>query len=416
MIPQTEKTYYGYTKIQLLCCMVCYICFLVFGAADTSKSVYLPLIQKFYHLEYDYQGLFVFTASIGYITLSLFVGYLVVRLGIKITLIMGLSILIISMLGATFFVNIWVLLGFLIIGGCGSVFIDVGSNTWGTMLFQHHKAVMMNILHFFYGLGAAIGPTYTGWASLLIDMDYRGVFISVLILLVVGLIAVLCIPKQQSVKDDEEGADPNFTILSALKDPAVYLLGLAQGCIAGTENITTNWSPIYFRDLYGWDVHTKGAHFVTLFFAVYSISRAVSGFLIDAIGEIKSLMLLLFSVILLYILGFCLGEKGAIVLISTGAFVAPLFPTFLTVAMLLFKRNVSKCTCVILLFYMIISQVVQYFVGLICKYMGVQWGYRFVVILMATVLVDVFVLSCILKKREKKEQNDATVEALLTEA
>lgn len=103
MIPQTEKTYYGYTKIQLLCCMVCYICFLVFGAADTSKSVYLPLIQKFYHLEYDYQGLFVFTASIGYITLSLFVGYLVVRLGIKITLIMGLSILIISMLGATFF-------------------------------------------------------------------------------------------------------------------------------------------------------------------------------------------------------------------------------------------------------------------------------------------------------------------------
>lgn len=416
MITSSEKTYYGYTKVQLLCCMVCYICFLVFGTADTSKSVYLPLIQKYYHLEYDYQGLFVFTASIGYVTLSLFVGYLVVRLGIKITLILGLSILILSMLGGTIFVNIWVLLGFLILGGCGSVFIDVGSNTWGTMLFQHHKAVMMNILHFFYGLGAAIGPTYTGWASLLIDMDYRGVFIAVLILLALGLIAVLFIPKQESIKNDQEGADPNFTILSALKDPAVYLLGLAQGCIAGTENITTNWSPIYFRDLYGWDVHTKGAHFVTLFFAAYSVSRAVSGFLIDAIGEIKSLILLLFSVILLYILGFCLGEKGAIVLISTGAFVAPLFPTLLTVAMLLFKRNVSKCTCVILFFYMIISQIVQYFVGLICKYVGVQWGYRFVVILMAIVLVDVFILNCILKKREKKEQQDAAIEALLTEA
>ena len=176
MIPQTEKTYYGYTKIQLLCCMVCYICFLVFGAADTSKSVYLPLIQKFYHLEYDYQGLFVFTSSIGYITLSLFVGYLVVRLGIKITLIMGLSILIISMLGATFFVNIWVLLGFLIIGGCGSVFIDVGSNTWGTMLFQHHKAVMMNILHFFYGLGAAIGAKMGNPDKVVINVAGDGCF------------------------------------------------------------------------------------------------------------------------------------------------------------------------------------------------------------------------------------------------
>ena len=35
---------------------------------------------------------------------------------------------------------------------------------------------------------------------------------------------------------------------------------------------------------------------------------------------------------------------------------------------------------------------------------------------MGMVLVDVFVLSCILKKREKKEKNDATIEALLTEA
>ena len=65
----------------------------------------------------------------------------------------------------------------------------------------------------------------------------------------------------------------------------------AQGCIAGTENITMNWAPIYLRDLYGWDPETKGAYFVTIFFTGYTISRLLSGFLIDAVGDHPGLIL-----------------------------------------------------------------------------------------------------------------------------
>ena len=184
----------------------------------------------------------------------------------------------------------------------------------------------------------------------------------------------------------------------------VILIGIAQGCIAGTENITMNWSPIYLRDLYGWDVQTKGAHFVTIFYAGYSISRAVSGFLIDALGEVYSLMVLLAIVILVFIGGFALGEKGTYLLMASGVFVAPLFPTLLTVAMLLFKKNVSKCTCVIMFVYIIIGQGIQYIVGLINKHMGVQWGYHLVVVLMAIVLAIVVVIHFVLKKREEQEK------------
>ena len=399
-----EKTFYGYTPKQILCCVICYLTFLVFGANDTSKSVYFPLIQEYYHLEYDYQGLFVFCTSIGYIVLSLFVGYLVIRFGIKKTLIVGLSVFIVAMVGSIVFVNIWALLGFLIVGGGGSVFIDVGTNTWATMLFESHKAVMMNILHCFYGLGASIGPTFTGWFSRVIGLDYRGVFVAMLILLGIGMMAVLFLPKQESLSEEKEEGDASFTILTALKNPLVILIGIAQGCIAGTENITMNWSPIYLRDLYGWDVQTKGAHFVTIFYAGYSISRAVSGFLIDTLGEVYSLMVLLTIVILVFIGGFALGEKGTYLLMASGVFVAPLFPTLLTVAMLLFKKNVSKCTCVIMFVYIIIGQGIQYIVGLINKHMGVQWGYRLVVVLMAIVLAIVVVIHFVLKKREEQEK------------
>lgn len=135
-----------------------------------------------------------------------------------------------------------------------------------------------------------MGPTLTGAISKKLEMSYRGTFIAILILLALAIVVVLFIPKQdesQPTETDEAKitetdeaktaetieaqsveANPksSMTILSALKHPVVILLGLAQGCIAGTESITTNWAPIYLRDLYGWDPQTKGAYFVTVFF------------------------------------------------------------------------------------------------------------------------------------------------------
>ena len=56
METEPPKTYFGYTLKQLACCFICYYSFLAFGGTDASKSVYLHLIQKYYHIEYDYQG------------------------------------------------------------------------------------------------------------------------------------------------------------------------------------------------------------------------------------------------------------------------------------------------------------------------------------------------------------------------
>ena len=102
------KLYFGYTARQLMCCAICYFGFLVFGGADASRSVFFPLIQSYYHLEYDYQGILVSVSSVGYTIFSLFVGYLTNRLGVKWTMLLGFLILILTYGGAVVYVRVGV--------------------------------------------------------------------------------------------------------------------------------------------------------------------------------------------------------------------------------------------------------------------------------------------------------------------
>ena len=66
-----------------------------------------------------------------------------------------------------------------------------------------------------------------------------------------------------------------------------------------------------------------------------------------------------------------------------------------------FEKDVDKCTCVIMFMYMIVSQTIQLLVGVIMKRVGVEWGYRLVVLLMVIVLVDVLVIHNRLKKKQE---------------
>ena len=87
-----------------------------------------------------------------------------------------------------------------------------------------------------------------------------------------------------------------------------------------------------------------------------------------------------------------------------GLFYAPFFPTIFTVAMTYFGRNVDRCTCVILFMYMIVNPVIQYIVGVLMKHIGVEWGYRFSVVVLLVLLVDLLLIGWFLKKKENDEK------------
>ena len=331
-------------------------------------------------------------------------GYLSIRVGIKWTLSLGFFILTIAFLAGYSIVHIGLVVACLIIVGIGIVFLDVSINTWSTVLFTSHKAVMMNILHCFYGFGASIGPIISSVSTVHMNQSYRGVFAACILYGFSALLIALLIPKSESKPQKSEDESSDFTIRSALKHPVTWLFGIAQGCAIGAEVINTTWAPIYLRDVYGWDPKTRGARFVSTFYMLYTISRLLSGFFIDYFGGLKSLVLYNSILILLSVLAFLLGEKGVICLVLMGLFYAPFFPTIFTVAMTYFGRNVDRCTCVILFMYMIVNPVIQYIVGVLMKHIGVEWGYRFSVVVLLVLLVDLLLIGWFLKKKENDEK------------
>ena len=437
METRDNRLYFGYTKKQLFLCVICYLTNFAFGITDSSKSVYFPLIQSYFHLEYDFQGMFVSVSQLGYSLFSLVVGYLTVKIGFKWSLAIGFLIMLLSYSSCVVFINLIALMCFLIVGGIGQVFLAVSTNVLSTVLFQFHQAAMMNLLHGFYGLGATVGPVLTGYVSSHIHLSYRGVFVAVSVLSMVLFFIILCVPKslsaygndkqQEKEKDSsntssstlnstststssnttttiEEDENSKFTIGKAFRQPLVWVMGFAAGCLSGIENITMSWAPLYLRDLYGWDPETRGARFISVFFLLFTLSRSLSGFIFDKFGRMPTYLTYLMILIALFLLGFAFGEKGVYILMFTGFFEAPMYPTLMTFATSYFGPIVDRCTCAILFIYMCTSLVLQLLAGMLMKYAGAPWGYRLTIFLVVILLGLILIIRRFMNKKQEREE------------
>jgi fucose permease len=141
-----------------------------------------------------------------------------------------------------------------------------------------------------YGLGAVLGPKAAGMLAGS-GMGFRHIY-----LLTVPLVLLIFVPALFTRFPDADtagpeaaaGEAPRFT--AALRTPAVWLFGLTLGLMMGVEMASSNWGGLYFQDVYGMDPAGAGADFVAAFFAAFTLSRLVSGFLIEKIGYMRSLI------------------------------------------------------------------------------------------------------------------------------
>jgi fucose permease len=157
------------------------------------------------------------------------------------------------------------------------------------------------------------------------------------------------------------------------------------------EMSSTNWGSLYFQDVYHLDPKTSGAGFVSNFFILFTVSRLLSGFLIEKIGYMRSLFGAALGVIVIFIAGFALGKNGVYLLPGLGFFVAIFWPTLMAVAMGYFGRHAPVVTSVMIVLGGLFNSGVQLLIGFINRYFGPAWGYRgcllFVFILFAAILV-----------------------------
>jgi fucose permease len=360
----------------------------LFGFVENVKGVSYPLIKAEFNAGDGQQGIMVSVLAMGYVFFCALGGFCISRYGIKPDFLTGFFCMILGLGLAYIMPSLWTTAAALFVVFAGFGLFEVGINALATQIFTRRAALLMNLLHFFYGAGSALSPRAAGVIAA--AYSWRFVYLAcvppVLFFFVLALGAKF--PAKPEARTDGE---KDMSFFDALKNTKVWLFSVVLGLMVVAEMSSTNWGSLYFQDVYDLDPKTSGASFVSTFFIFFTISRLLSGFLIEKIGYMKSLFGAVLAVIGIFVAGFALGKHGIYALPFLGFFVAIFWPTLMAVAMGYFGRHAPIMTSVMIVLGGLLNSGIQLLIGFINEYRGPPWGYRscllFACILFAALLL-----------------------------
>jgi len=328
-----------------------------FGFIENIRGVTYPLIKAQFSVSYEQQGMMVSLLSMSYVVFCLIGGILLGSLGVKKAFAVGFILIMLGLLAVFFMPGFWSIAGAMVIVFAGLGLFEVSSNALAAQLFTTRTALLMSLLHFFFGAGSAFSPRVAG--ALSGSLGWRYIY-----LLSIPLVLFIFVPtlftrfphaaageapageapaekapaeKVPAADGQEKEKIKRVSFFTALKTPMVWLFAITLGFMIVVEMCSPNWAGLYFQDVYHLDPTTSGAAFVSNFFILFTVSRLVSGFIIEKLGYMRSIFIASFVVVFIFILGFFMGAKGIYILPALGFFVAIFWPTILATAMGYFK-------------------------------------------------------------------------------
>ena len=347
----------------------------LFGFIENIRGVAYPLLKTEFNTSYEQHGIMISLLGVGYVLFCIIGGILLGRFGVKKALMAGCIFIIAGLVAVFFMPGFWSVAAAMLIVFAGFGLFEVGSNALASQVFTSRTALFMSLLHFFYGAGAAFSPRISGAVSAGLHWRYVYLF-SVPLVIIFFITAGFTVFPESKGRTSEGQKIKKAGFSKALTTPAVWAFAVALGFMVVVELSTPNWAGLYFQDVYGTDPKTSGAAFLSNFYILFSVSRLLSGFVIEKAGYFRSLFIASVIVFFIFIAGFSLGAKGIYVLPALGFFVAIFWPTTMASAMRYFKSDAPVMTSAIIGIAGILCGIMQYLTGLIKRLAGPAWGYR----------------------------------------
>jgi fucose permease len=369
---------------------------LIFGLIENIKGVSFPLIQEEFTVSWEQLGLLVSLLSMAYVGFSIMAGIFLGRFGIKPAILFGFAALCAGLVSVFFMPGFFWTGSAIFVVFAGFGFFEIGINALASRLFIKKTALLMSLLHSFYGIGAVFGPRMAGVIADNTHFGWRYAYLfSIPLALILFIMAVFTrfpADNTEHLAADPAAADRRKTFFDALRSPLVWLMSVTLGLAIVVEMNSSNWGPMYFRDVYGFNPSTDGATFLSAFFLVFTVSRLISGLFIEKIGYIRALLGAVFIVLAIFITGFFLGEKGIFILPAQGFFVAILWPTIMAVAIKIFGRDAPVFSSAMIAIGGLLNGGIQYLIGLTNKIFGPAWGYRSTIVYTVLLIIVLIML------------------------
>jgi len=314
-------------------------------------SVFIPVFKREFNVEDTSMGLMLIISSLGYMIFTFLGGILCDKIGQGKVLKLGIFSALIALIILFFSPNFTILLVGMFVINMGISLIGIGINTLIPLLGVAFQAILINMIHSFYGVGATITQRTAG-LLLYEGFSWRTIYLYLIILYALAFIIsfFVKIPEREKYEDDKR-----IQWGYILKNKLTYFYMIALGLYVAAEMSTGNWFINFMQNSYGFN-ENKSAFYSSLFLGIFTVGRLTGGFVVEKVGHFKSIMISLFFATSIYTLGLVLGNKGLI-------FFSIVFPTLVVTISKVFPRNSSFVTGIVITSASGISMIVNFLIG-----------------------------------------------------
>lgn len=330
--------------------VVIYVTFISLGLPDSLFGVAWPLAHVDLGLPESFGSIYSVIVAVCAGGVSFFAGPLIKKFGTGIVTAVSVVMTAVGLLIISFAPNVYVMMLGSIISGLGGGAIDTGLNNFVSL---RYKAIHMNWLHCFWGVGVTISPLIM--SAFLKDGSWQGGYrtvayiqfgISALVFL--SLILWKKYDKKETVQEEtatetseSEKIKDVVSVKKILLSPGVITGILSLGFYCAVEFIMGTWGASYLVNSRGMSAD-KAAQMVAFYYGGIMLGRFLSGILSLKVGD-KYLMrggvvILLFGVVMLAIPNDITLYIGMIMI---GVGCGPIFPATLHAIPERFGENAS---------------------------------------------------------------------------
>jgi fucose permease len=209
-------------------------------------------------------------------------------------------------------------IGYSLIQFCVSLLI-ISLNTMATVIQVRYPAILVNLVHFFFGLGLTLSQRVGG------ELVSRG-FDWVDLFQMVGILFFVTAALTFFMKEPNAMTGAAKVRLSALPHKAyLALIALGVGFYVASELQTANWIVYYLKTIYNF-AEDKAGEISAVFFGLFTIGRLLGGMIAEKLGYVRSVVVFTACASVLYMCGMLLGEAGLYLIAGSGFFYSLVFP------------------------------------------------------------------------------------------
>ena len=262
-----------------------YIAFISLGLPDSLLGSGWPAMRADLGVPVSYMGIVSMVISGGTIVSSLFSDSLTRKCGARVVTAVSVLLTAVALLGFSFSGKFWMLIVFAIPYGLGAGAIDAALNNYVAL---HYKAKHMSWLHCFWGVGTIVSPFVMSYA-LATSTWHNGYRIVGFVQLGIAALLLLTLPVWKVNQNAAAETQKKIGLPAAVKIRGVPFLLIGFFAYCAAEATTMGWASTYFAEVKGGSAD-QAAQYASLFYIGITVSRFLSGFVSEKLGDRKLIL------------------------------------------------------------------------------------------------------------------------------